>query len=139
MSQSSSVLLLSDDPIALALLGLLAELADFAPVFAAPGERPEDTLGRVRPVLAALIDDSLDAARSAVFFARAAQQRVPVAIFAGRGSRGELKARIAERGIPYLELPVQAAELARVIRGIASSSSTKRPTATATVDRVPTW
>ncbi len=107
-------------------MGLLVELADFAPVFAAREERPEDALARARPVLAALIDDSLDAVRSDVFFARAARHHVAVAIFSGRGSRGELKARIAERGIPYLELPAQAADLARVIRATASGSPAKR-------------
>jgi hypothetical protein len=125
-SVPSSVLLLSNDPITLALMGLLVELANFVPIFGGCEESPEETIARSRPVLIALIDDSLDAARSDVFFARAAQQRVPIAIFAGRGSRGELKAGVVERGIPYVELPTQAAELARVIRTAAAGSSSKR-------------
>lgn len=107
-------------------MGLLVELADFTPMFAANDERPEDAVARARPGVVALIDDSLDAARSDIFFARAAQQRMPVAFFAGRGSRGELKTRIAERGIPYLELPAHAAELAQVIRTAASDCWWKR-------------
>jgi len=111
---------------ALALLGLLVELANYTPIFAAEGERPEDALARARPVLVVLIDDTLEAARSDVFFARAAQQRAPIAIFPGKGSRRELMARIGERGIPYFEIPTDAADLARVIRTAASTTWWKR-------------
>ena len=113
---------------ALALLGLLVELANYTPIFAAEGERPEDALARARPALVVLIDDTLEAARSDVFFARAAQQRAPMAIFPGKGSRRELMARIGERGIPYFESPTDAAGLARVIRAAASTTWWKRNT-----------
>lgn len=111
---------------ALALLGLLVELANYTPIFAEEGERPEDALARARPILVVLIDDTLEAARSDVFFARAAQQRAPLAIFPGRSSRREIMTRIGERGIPYFELPTDAADLARVIRTAASTSWWKR-------------
>jgi hypothetical protein len=110
----------------LALLGLLVELAGFTPIFAAEGERPEDALARVRPTLVVLVDDTLDAARSDMFFARAAQRRVALAVFPGRASRRELKTRTGERGIPYFELPTDAADLARVIRTAASTAWWKR-------------
>ena len=113
---------------ALALLGLLVELANYTPIFAQKGERPEEALARIRPVLVVLIDDTLEAARSDVFFARAAQQRSPIAIFPGRRSRRELMARIGERGIPYFELPSDAADLARVIRTAAATTWWKRGT-----------
>jgi hypothetical protein len=111
---------------ALALLGLLVELADYTPTFAQEGERPEDALARARPVLVVLIDDTLEAARSDVFFARAAQQRAPIAIFPGRSSSRELMTRIGERGIPYFEIPTDAADLARVIRTAAATTWWKR-------------
>ena len=111
---------------ALALLGLLVELANYTPIFAEEGERPEDALARARPVLVVLIDDTLEAARSDVFFARAAQQRAPIAIFPGRSSRHEIMTRIGERGIPYFEIPTDAADLARVIRTAASTTWWKR-------------
>jgi len=126
VSPQSTVLLLSGDAMTLALLGLLVELAGFTPVFAAEGERPEEALARVRPTLVVLIDDTLDAARSDVFFARAAQRRVALAVFPGRTSRREQKTRIGERGIPYFELPTDAADLARVIRTAASTAWWKR-------------
>ena len=111
---------------ALALLGLLVELANYTPIFAAEGERPEEALARARPVLVVLIDDTLEASRSDVFFARAAQQRSPIAVFPGRGSRREVMARIGERGIPYFEIPNDAADLARVIRTAAAVTWWKR-------------
>ena len=111
---------------ALALLGLLVELANYTPIFAAQDERPEDALSRARPVLVVLIDDTLEAARSDVFFARAAQQKAAIAIFPGKGSRRELMARIGERGIPYFEIPTDAADLARVIRTAAATTWWKR-------------
>ena len=115
------MLLLSDDAMTLALLGLLVELADFTPAFARHGERPEDALARVRPSLVVLLDDTLDGARSDIFFARAAQRRVGLAIFPGKGSRRELMESIGERGIPYFELPTDVANLARVIRTAAGT------------------
>lgn len=126
MSPQPAVLLLSDDPVTLALLGLLVELANFTPLFAEKGERPEDALARPRPVLVALIDDTLEAARSDVFFAHAAQRRAALAIFPGKGSRRELMRRTGERGIPYFELPTDVADLARVIRTAAATTWWKR-------------
>ena len=128
MSPQSTVLLLSDDPMALALLGLLVELANFTPIFARADERAEDALARARPLVVVLIDDTLEAARSDVFFARAAQQRAPIAIFPGKTSRRELMTRFGERGIPYFDIPSEAADLARVIRTAASTTWWKRNT-----------
>ena len=126
MSPQSTVLLLSSDAMTLALVGLLVELAGFTPLFAAEDERPEEALARARPTLVVLIDDTLDAARSDVFFARAAQRRVALAVFPGKGSRREMKPRTGERGIPYFELPTDAAGLARVIRTAASTEWWRR-------------
>lgn len=111
---------------ALALLGLLVELANYTPIFAGENERPEDALARVRPVLVVLIDDTLEAVRSDVFFARAAQQRAAIAVFSGRTSRRELMTRIGERGIPYFDLPIDGADLGRVIRTAAATTWWKR-------------
>lgn len=116
-----TILLLSDDAITLALVGLLVELAGFAPAFAAPGERADDALLRVKPVLVVLLDDTIVAAGSDLFFARAAQRRVGLAIFPGRGSRQALRDGIGERGIPWFELPVDVAHLTRVINAAAAT------------------
>jgi hypothetical protein len=121
VSSRPTVLLLSDDPMTLALVGMLLELANVVPAFAAAGERPEDALARVRPVLVVLVDDMLDAARSDMFFARAAQRRVALAVFPGKTSRGDLRNAIGERGIPWLDLPTDVASLARVIQSAAAT------------------
>ena len=121
MSPRSTVLLLSDDPMTLALLGMLLELANFVPAFAAAGERPEDALARVRPSLVVLIDDTLDAVSSDMFFARAAQRRIALAIFPGKTSRRELMNEIGERGIPWFEVPTDVANLALVIQSAAAT------------------
>lgn len=105
----------------LALLGLLVELAEFVPAFAEEGEQPEDALARVRPALVVVLDDTLDAARSDLFFARAAQRKVGLAVFAGKRSRRELAQSIGQRGVPYFELPTDVANLSRVIRTAAST------------------
>lgn len=122
MSPLSTVLLLSDDAMTLALLGLLVELADFVPAFAEEGERPEDALSRVRPAFVVVLDDTIDAARSDLFFARAAQRKVGLAIFSGKGSARDLADGIGARGIPYFALPTDVDNLARIIRTAATTA-----------------
>lgn len=105
----------------LALLGMLVELAQYAPVFAEAGERPEDAIDRVRPAFVVLVDDLLEAARSDLFFARAARRRIGVAIFGRQGAGRELAAHARSRGIPAFELPTDAERLARVIEAAAAA------------------
>lgn len=115
-----TVLLLSDDAMTLALFGMLIELAGFAPAFAAPGERADDAITRVRPLLVVLLDDTSAGARSDLFFARAAQRRIALAVFPGKGSSGELMKVMGERGIPWFELPVDVENLTRAINSAAT-------------------
>ena len=115
------MLLLSDDAMTLALVGMLVELAGFAPAFAAPGERADDAITRVRPVLVVLLDDTSAATRSDLFFAGAAQRRVALAVFPGRGSSRELLALMGERGIPWFELPVDVENMTRAINSAAAT------------------
>src|SRR5215208_954462 len=114
-ARSSTVLVLSDDPMAAALLGILAELAHRVPAFAHPGERPEDALARVRPLFVVLLDGSLDAARSDLFFARAAKRHVGIAIFGVPGEQADLAARARERGIPWFDMPIDLAGFTGVL------------------------
>ena len=119
MSVQPTVLVLSDDPMSAALLGLLLELASYRPVFTAEGERPEDAIARIRPLFVVLVDGALDAARSDLFFARAAQQQVGIAIFTAPGRAREQHAR--DRGIVVFELPLESTSLDQVIRMAAAS------------------
>ncbi|HKG91607.1 MAG TPA: hypothetical protein VKA84_06950 [Gemmatimonadaceae bacterium] len=120
-ARSSTVLVLSDDPMAAALLGILAELAHRVPAFAHPGERPEDALARVRPLFVVLLDGSLDAARSDLFFARAAKRQVGIAIFGVPGQAQELAARARERGIPWFDMPIDLAGFTRVLEAASAT------------------
>lgn len=102
-----------------ALLGLLLELASYRPVFSADGERPEDAIARIRPLFVVLVDGGLDASRSDIFFARAAQQQVGIAIFTAPGRAAEV--RVRERGIVVFELPLESTSVDQVIRMAAAS------------------
>ena len=117
-SRSSHVLVLSPDPVAAAFLGLFVELARLTPAFARDGERPEEAMLRVRPLAVVLLDGALDAARSDLFFAAAARERVGVAIF---GPTRDVAPQAAERGVPCFAFPRTLAELERMLEEARAS------------------
>ena len=102
----------------LALVGLLVELAGFKPAFAEKGERPMDAIVRLRPLTAVLMDDMMELVHSDVFLAWAAQQRVPLAVFEGKGARRGDTSRLRERGIDLVEQPLNAATIGDAIRRV---------------------
>ncbi|HEU4641184.1 MAG TPA: hypothetical protein VFS44_01930 [Gemmatimonadaceae bacterium] len=126
MARTSTVLICAEEPLIAALLGMLAEMAHYDPIFPAPDERPEDALLRVRPLLVVLLEGSLDAARSDLFFAQAAKRRVGVALFGRRGSAPTLAPLAEARGIPWLEVPTDAAQFRRVLETAATSGWWRR-------------
>jgi hypothetical protein len=88
---------------------------------------------RVRPVLIILLDGSLDAADSDVFYGRA---RGPtVVLFGTRTNLPHVKEVAAKRGLRWFSMPTDRATLVRVMREALSSTSTRsgqdrrRPTA----------
>lgn len=84
---------------------MLVELVGLVPAFAEAGERPEDALRRIRPLLVVLLDAELDAARSDLFFAHAAKRHVGLAVFGPTGSEARLASIARARGVPWLEVP----------------------------------
>ncbi|HUQ83636.1 MAG TPA: hypothetical protein VM076_20960 [Gemmatimonadaceae bacterium] len=104
-----------------ALLGMLAEMARYTAAFPMPHERPEDALRRVRPVLVVLLDESLDAARSDLFFAHAASHRIGLALFGDGAGAPALAARALQRGIPWLEVPADLEAFQRTLTQAATS------------------
>jgi hypothetical protein len=129
VSPHSTVLLLSSDAMTLALVGLLVELAGFRPAFADEDERPMDAILRLRPLAAVLVDDMYDLARSDVFLAWAAQQRIPLAIFAGKGAQRGDTSRIRARGISVIDPPLAAEAIGDAIRTASASQWWRGPDA----------
>lgn len=109
------VLILARESVIAALLGLLLELEDYAPVFAEPDERPEDAIARLRPPLVVLLDGGLDAARSDLFFARAAAARARVVLFSEPVAVEDVQRAARHRRVPFLPMPVDRATLGRVL------------------------
>ena len=117
---TSKVLVLSDQPLVAALVGMLVELIGFDPAFAESGERPEEALRRVRPLLVVLLDAQLDAARSDLFFAHAAKRKVGLAVFGPTGSERQLAAIARQRGVPWVEVPAASSAFADLLEQAAA-------------------
>ncbi|MDQ3998146.1 MAG: hypothetical protein M3303_14150 [Gemmatimonadota bacterium] len=140
-TQPRKVLVLSDQPMAAALLGMLLELEGYEPAFAGEGENAEAALARVRPLLVVLVDRVLDVARSDLFLARAARRQVGVAVFGTEGAARGSAAWAATRRVPWFKMPVDGAALRRAIeestasfRLFRSDMDRRRPRAEPTSD-----
>ena len=105
------VLILARESVIAALLGMLLELDDYEPLFAAPGELPQDALSRVQPPLVIVLDGELDAAGSDLFHARAASGRAHVVLFSQPFAAADVRAMARRRRLPFFELPVDRAAL----------------------------
>jgi hypothetical protein len=100
---------------------MLVELVGFVPAFAEAGERAEEALRRVRPLLVVLVDGQLDAVRSDLFFAQAAKRQVGLAVFGPTGSERQLAAIARERGVPWVEVPASSAAFADLLERAAAA------------------
>lgn len=94
-----------------ALLGGLVELARLQAAFAKPGERPEDALGRVKPLVAILADATHNEAASDLFLARARRRNVDVLMFGSPAAISQRREWAEQQGVPVFELPGQLSEL----------------------------
>lgn len=122
MALPMSILILADQPVVAALLGMMVELAGFQPVFAATDELPTDAVKRLRPNVVVMIDLTLDESRSDLFFAHLAKRRIPVALFGPINRQAELSQTANSRGIPWFTLPPDTSRLSSVIE-LASRSA----------------
>jgi CheY-like chemotaxis protein len=122
MRHAPTVLLLSDDTLAAALLGLLAEAAGYAPAFAKAGEEPVEALERVRPLFVVLVDSSLQAARSDLFFGRAARRRVGLAILRLPGHEDSLAPWADDRDVPFMDVPTNVDQFSSVVQAATASN-----------------
>ena len=118
--QRTKVLVLARETVLAALIGMLLELEHFEPVFAAPDERPEDAIRRLRPPLIVMLDGELDAASSDLFYTRATASGARIVLFSEPLAAEEIRAVARERRIPCVVMPIDRATLGRVLDKVAS-------------------
>jgi hypothetical protein len=109
------VLILAEDPMSAALLGLLLESGTYEPAFALPGAPPEIALKRVRPLHVILLDGALDVARSDLFHTRAARRGVRIVLWATRDRAAEVGRIARARGLRTFTLPIGRDALAALL------------------------
>lgn len=114
-STVNRVLVLADGPVVAALIGMLVETTGRMPVFANPDEVPTDALDRTRPTAAVIIDASLSAAESDLFFAAAAKWNVGVAVFGPETTARRIAEIAGGRRIPWFTMPPSAEQLANAL------------------------
>ncbi|MGZ8491643.1 MAG: hypothetical protein ACXWZS_05475 [Gemmatirosa sp.] len=105
------VLVLAREAVLGALVGLLLEPEDYEPVFAAPDERPAETIRRLRPPLLVVLDGQLPEAQSDLFFARCAQDGASVCLFSEPVAADEVRAGARLRRLAFFAMPVDRREL----------------------------
>jgi hypothetical protein len=120
-SPTSKILVLAREALAAALVGLLLELDKYEPAFALPDESPEEAVRRVRPVLIIILDGSLDAAASDVFYARA--KGTPVVLFGTPRSERTLRELAEKRKLRWFTMPIERERLSRLIGDLVISPS----------------
>ncbi len=113
--QQTQVLILARESVIAALIGMLLELENYQPVFAAPGERPEDAIRRLRPTLVVMLDGALDEAKSDLFYARAAAAGARLVLFSEPVAVDEIRAVARERRVAFLAMPADRAMLSQVL------------------------
>jgi|SRR5579885_3796340 len=109
------VLVLADGPVVAALIGMLVETTGRTPVFANPDEVPSDALERTRPIAAVIIDVSLSAAESDLFFAAAAKWDIGVAVFGPESNARRIAEIAGGRRVPWFTMPPSAEQLAAAL------------------------
>lgn len=134
MSAVGSILVLSQQPVLAALVGMLVELAGRAPVFPTADEPPSDAIRRLSPLAVILIDAEADAARSDMFFAVAARSQIGVVVFGSEREARRVAEVAASRRIPWITLPPEVDRLRHAIRFAAERG---RPRERAPRERTP--
>ena len=109
------VLVLARDAVIAALVGMLLELENYEPVFAAPDERPEDAIRRLRPPLIVVLDGQMPEASSDLFHARCTQSGARVCLFSEPLAVDVVRAAARARGVGFFAMPVDRRELASAL------------------------
>ena len=120
------VLILSDEPMAAALVGALVEQARLRPAFANDGESAAAALARVKPMLAILIDALSDTSHSDLFLARARTRSVSVALFCGETQKARRLEWARSHGISVFGLPADIEALHTWLTNLAAPTAKAR-------------
>jgi|SRR5579859_6535866 len=115
MPETGPVLVLTDQPIVAALIGLQLEVIGRQPVFADVGESPDEALRRVRPVTILLIDVALQAAQSDLLFALATRRGVGIVVFGADHNARRIAEIASIRRVPWLVIPPDLVDLSVAI------------------------
>jgi hypothetical protein len=110
-----AVLIFSNDALAGALLGAAVELVGASAEFPHADEEPRDALLRVRPAVA-LIDCDHETACTESFFGPALMIGARVAVFSSSRSQRALDPIAKEFGVRAFGLPIEFAELSKIIQ-----------------------
>lgn len=112
--EARSVLIVSHDALAAALLGALAETEGQAPHFARGGESARAALRRVRP-RAVLVDCDFPDGCAAALIGPARMIGARVVLFGRPAIAGRVAACAEQFGAPVLAMPPAPGELARLL------------------------
>lgn len=126
MSPSVHRVLVFAEPLVAALVGLLVEIAEHTPVFAAPNERVVDTVERLYPFAVVLLDVTHPAAKSDALFALARRSKFGVAVFGPEANARDIAEIAGARGIPWFTIPPTATQLQRALDLAAGGSPRSR-------------
>lgn len=103
-----------------ALIGYLAELAGYDPVFGVTGESVPDSIDRLGPRIV-LLDVDVALTGADAIFDRAAECHSRVVLFTGARGRAGAEALAAIHGAEVVELPVNPRSLATLLAGVLSA------------------
>ncbi|MFL5575570.1 MAG: hypothetical protein ACJ79S_06360 [Gemmatimonadaceae bacterium] len=134
-----AVLVIASDAAIGALLGALAEVSGYSPVYPTPPEAVADSIARLQPSVV-LVDGDDDRSAETRLYRCAASAGSRVVLFSSSRGREETERMAALRGLPALPLPIGQRAFARTLAGIleredrvagggAAVSSTERPAA----------
>jgi DNA-binding response OmpR family regulator len=113
---ATSVLVVSPDALAAALLGALVEIDGYAPRFARRGESPRDALRRLRPAVV-LVDCGAAEGGGATVVGPARMLGVRVVAFAPAASADHARRCAEELGVAWLALPPVPGALRHALDG----------------------
>jgi DNA-binding NtrC family response regulator len=117
---SATVLILSADSVAAALVGALIETLGYTVRFGQPSESPDEALRRVRPEVC-LIDCAQPDACSAQFLGRARMRSVAVVLFGAEATLVAARPLAAAHGIDVLAMPADSTLVEQAVRRARAS------------------